>query len=308
MSRIDNLLYSNVQMQGVQRRQWLQQNSPQHLQQAAARVVHALRLREAATSRSTLVLGAGACTEVPLVDLARASDEVVLADLDLASMQQARDELTSSALRKQIHLLKCDISGGVSHNLARLIAQQNWSQLASQGARAVFDAAALCLEQCPVPDPPQFQELSPGNFGLVVSSLVMTQLFSYPILDVLDGIQRVAPSLLNEQERHRRYQDAAQDFRIRIINAHLHLLRTLLDAGGVAVLLSDIRGFVFNVHGTDHDATHRRAIPLVPRIFPDLVHDTFTITEEVQWEWLTDLPTKERPGRGYEVVGYVLKP
>ena len=77
-------------------------------------------------------------------------------------MQQARDELTSSALRKQIHLLKCDISGGVSHNLARLIAQQNWSQLASQGARAVFDAAALCLEQCPVPDPPQFQELSPG--------------------------------------------------------------------------------------------------------------------------------------------------
>ena len=75
----------------------------------------------------------------------------------------------------------------------------------------------------------------------------MTQLFSYPILDVLDGIQRVAPSLLNEQERHRRYQDAAQDFRIRIIYAHLHLLCTLLDAGGVAVLLSDIRGFVFNV-------------------------------------------------------------
>ena len=138
MSRIDNLLYSNVQMQGVQRRQWLQQNSPQHLQQAAARVVHALRLREAATSRSTLVLGAGACTEVPLVDLARASDEVVLADLDLPSMQQARDELTSSALRKQIHLLKCDISGGVSHDLERLIAQQNWSQLASQGARAVL--------------------------------------------------------------------------------------------------------------------------------------------------------------------------
>ena len=253
-------------------------------------------------------MGAGACTEVPLTEFARASDEVVLADLDLPSMQQARDELTSSALRKQIHLLKGDISGGVSQNLARLIAQQGWLQLVSQGAHAVFDAAALCLEQCPVPDPPQSQELVPGDFGLVVSSLVLTQLFSYPILDVLDSIQHIAPSLLNEQERHRRYQDAAQNFRIRIINAHLHLLRTLLDTGGVAVLLSDIRGFVFNVHDTDHDATHRRAMPLVPRTFPDLVHDNFTIVEEVHWEWLTDLPTKERPGRGYEVVGYVLKP
>ncbi len=125
---------------------------------------------------------------------------------------------------------------------------------------------------------------------------------------MLDSIQRIAPSLLNEQERHRRYQDAAQNFRIRIINAHLHLLRTLLDEGGIAVLLSDIRGFVFTVQGTDHDATHRRALPLVPRTFPDLVRNTFTIVEEVQWEWLTDLPTRDRPGRGYEVVGYVLKP
>src|SRR5450631_3875849 len=151
MSRIDNLLYSNVQMQGAQRRQWLQQHSPQHLQQSAALVVHALHQREAATSQSSLILGAGACTEVPLAELARASDEVVLADLDLSSMQQARDELTSSALRKQTRLLQGDISGGVSENLARLLAQQDWSQLARQGARVVFDAAALCLEQCPVP-------------------------------------------------------------------------------------------------------------------------------------------------------------
>lgn len=308
MARIDNLLYSNVQMQGPQRRQWLLQHSPQHLQQSAALVVRALHQREPSTSQSTLVLGAGACTEVPLVDLARASAEVVLVDLDLPSMQQARGELTSAALRKQVRILKDDISGGVSQHLARLLAQQNWSQLAAQGARAVFDAAALCLEQCPVPDPPHLQELAPGDFGLVVSSLVMTQLFSYPILDVLDAIQNSAPALLNEQERHRRYQDAAQDFRIRIINAHLHLLRTLLDTGGVAVLLSDIRGFVFNVHGTDHDATHRRAIPLVPRAFPDLVHDTFTLMEEAHWEWLTDLSTEQRPGRGYEVVGYMLKP
>jgi hypothetical protein len=308
MARIDNLPYSNIQMQGAQRREWLRQHSPQHLQQCTHLVSHALQLRPHDTSHSALVLGAGACTEVPLAELSRVSDEVVLADLDLAAMQVGRDELSSPALHKRVHLLKTDISAGVSNNLARLIARQDWRKIVSEGARAVFDAAAVCLEQCPVPDPPSIQELPAGEFGIVISSMVLTQLFSYSILDLLDHVQRIAPTFLNEQERHRRYQDAAQNFRIRVINAHLHLLRDLLDTGGIAVLLSDIRGFVFNVHGTDHDATHRRAMPLVPRAFTDFVRDTFTILEESEWEWLTDLPSKDRPGRGYEVAGYILQP
>ncbi len=308
MVRIDNLPFSNIQMQGAQRREWLRQHAPQHLQHCAALVAHALQLRDAGASRSTLVLGAGACTEVPLSDLSRASEEVVLADIDLAAMRLGREELDSPGLRRRVRLLQGDISDGVSKDLARLVARQNWSKIVAEGARAVFDAAALCLEQCPISDPPQIEELPTGEFGLVVSSLVLSQLFSYPILDLLDHLQRVAPSFLNEQERHRRYQEAAQNFRIRVINAHLHLMRALLDTGGVAVLLSDVRGFVFNVHGTEHDAAHRRAMPLVPRTFPDLVRASFTIREEAEWEWLTDLPTKERPGRGYEVVGYVLGP
>jgi hypothetical protein len=48
-------------------------------------------------------------------------------------------------------------------------------------------------------------------------------------------------------------------------------------------------------------------MPLVPRIFPALVREVFTIAEEAQWEWITDLPEKDRPGRGYEASGYVLK-
>jgi hypothetical protein len=263
--------------------------------------------RESGASPSTLVLGAGACTEIPLVELARLSEEVALADLDNAAMRRAGSEITAPSLRKRIQLLACDISGDVSTKLSRIVDHQDWQALATQGADAVFDAAAQCLDSCPVPDPPEIGSLLPGEFGLVVSSLVVSQLFSYPLLDVLDVIQKVASSLLGEQERHRRYQDAAQSFRGRIIKAHLHLLRAMLDRGGVAVLLSDIRGFVFNVYGTDHDAAHRRAIPLVPRIFPELVRNEFTIVEEATWEWLTDLPEKERPGRGYEVAGYILK-
>ena len=305
--RIDTLTYHNVETQGARRRAWLREHSPQHLQHCAALIHSALEKREPGVSPGTLVLGAGACTEIPLEELARHSDEVALADLDLASMRQAWEELPSSALRRRVRLLECDLTGGVSANLRHLLARQQWDARIAQGARAVFDAAANCLEQCPIPDPPQLDTLGAGEFGLVISSLTLSQLFSYPLLDVLDSIQQLAPTYLNEQEHHHRYQQAAQDFRARIIQSHLHLLRELLDTGGLAVLLSDIRGFAFNVTGTDHDADHSRSIPLVPSAFPKLVSDTFTVLQEEHWEWISDLPEKDKFGRGYEVVGYILK-
>lgn len=304
--RIDTLSYNNVQTQGAQRRAWLRQYSPQHLEQCARLIVQALKRRQPDTSQSILVLGAGACTEVPLGDLVRASDEVVLADFDLAAIKQGRGELTSPALRKQVRLLQCDISGGISANLKHLIERQAWTALMPQGAQAVFDAAARCLEQCSVPDPPQVQGLGTGESGVVISSLILSQLFSYPLLDMLDYVQHMAPNYLVEQERHRRYQEAAQALRVRVISAHLHLLRALVDVGGIVVLLSDIRGFVFEVYGSDHDAEHRRTMPLVPRTLPDLIRENFAVMEEAHWEWLTDLPEKGKPGRGYEVVGYLL--
>jgi hypothetical protein len=302
--RIETLPSNNLQIQGTQRRTWLNAYAPQHLQQCSALISQSLSLRNPATSRSTLVLGAGACTEVPLGVLARSSEEVVLADFDLASMQRGCAEIESPALRRRVRFVQCDLTGGVSSRLASLVRLQDW---ADQGGQAVLEVAASCLEKCQVPDPPEIHTLRQGDFGLVVSSLVLSQLFSYPLLDMLDHIQQVALSMHGEQERHRHYQEAAQAFRVRVIDAHLHFMRYLLDLGGVAVLLSDIRGFIFNVQGTDHDAQHRRYLPLVPRVFPERVQDAFTVVEEVQWDWITDLPEKERPGRGYEVVGYVLQ-
>lgn len=271
-------------------------------------MLHALSLRPPATSTGIAVLGAGACTEVPIAELARAvgGDEVVLVDLDLAAMKQGRNEITSPALRRKVRLVEADITGGVSVDLHSMIERQPWQKLIAQGSRAVFDAAAQCLDQCIVPDPPEIAGLESG-FGVVISSLVLSQLFSYPLLDVLDYVQHIAPQMLGDQERYIRYQEAAQAFRMRIIQAHLHLLGSLLDVGGIVVLLSDIRGFVFNVYGTEHDAQHRRTMPLVPRTLPDMVRENFTIVEQSNWEWLSDLPENERPGRGYEVVGYILQ-
>jgi hypothetical protein len=304
--RIDTLTYNNIQTQGAQRRLWLRQYSPQHLQQCTALMLRGLQLRQRSASTGTLVLGAGACTEIPLAELSRNSDEVVLADYDLASMQQGRDELVSPALRKRVRVVSCDISGGVSSHLIRLIEQQRWDKLVNQDAQAVFDAAAGCLEQCDIPDPPEIESLYSGEYGMVISSLVLSQLFSYPLLDMLDHIQHIAPAYLGEQERHRLYQEAAQNFRIHVIQGHLHLLQELLDVGGIVVLLSDVRGFVFEVSGAENDTQPRRTLPIVPRSLPELVRESFNIREEQYWEWITDLPGEGKLGRGYEVVGYIL--
>lgn len=304
--RVNTLAYNNGQTQGMQRREWLRQHSPEHLEQSSTLIQHALHARAGGASSGIIVLGAGACTEVPLAELTRAADEIVLVDLDVVSMQQGRNELSAASLRKRVRLLEADISGGVSTNLHALLNKQLWSTLVSRGAAAVFDAAAACLEQCLVPDPPELESIGTGEFGLVISALVLSQLYSYPLLDILDRVQRLAPQLLGEQERHRRYQDATQSFKLRVIEAHLHLLRSLVDSGGAVALLYDMRGFVFEVHGTDHDAEHRRAIPLVPRTLPNLIRDNFTVQEATDWEWLTDLPEKGKLGRGYEVAGYVL--
>jgi len=86
--RIDTLTYHNVETQGARRRAWLREYSPQHLQRCAALIHSALEKRPASVSRGTVVLGAGACTEIPLEELTRHSDEVALADLDLNAVRQ----------------------------------------------------------------------------------------------------------------------------------------------------------------------------------------------------------------------------
>jgi hypothetical protein len=305
--RIDSLTVNNAQTQGTRRRETLNRQSPQHLENCTSLMLESVKQRPYSASRSTLVLGAGACTEVPLAGLVHYSDEVVLADLDRISMEQARAELASPAMRKTVQVVTEDLSGGVSARLDQLLARQSWYSLVEEGSRALFNAAANCLDNCPVPASPGIPGLAQGNFGVVISSLVLSQLFSYPLLDVLDRIERIAPKVVVEQERHHRYQEAAQAFRVRIIEAHLRLISSLLDADGVAVLITDQRGFVFDAPNPDLTADHRRAIPLVPRAFFELVEQYFTVQEKREWEWLTDMPAEGRYGRGYSIVGYLLR-
>lgn len=311
--RIDRLAEDNARTQGVRRREWYRRHSPAHLAAVAELVGGALAARREGAPPTAIVLGAGAATELPLERLARACDRVTLVDLDAPGMGAARDALPED-LRHRMELLAADLTGGVSAALARELRAQPWDDLARLGGRmgyAPLDAAAGCLERCLIPDPPGLVGTAPGGYGLVVSDLALTQLFSLPLLDVRDGLEVHAPAVADLREAYPRYRAAALAFRRRVALAHLHLLGSLLAPQGAGLLLTDQIGHLLPARGGPHAAEGRESLAVLPRDTLDVPGDLAAIFELVgaprRWRWVVAEPDAAQPGRAYDCVGVVVR-
>ncbi len=306
--RIERLAADNPRTQGPARRQWYQRHSAAHLRGVADVVERALALRGPDAPETAVVLGAGACTEVPLERLARACGRVVLVDLDMRGMEQARRELPAS-MRGNVELVAVDLAGGVSEALNRLLREQPWADLARLSRETVAGTAASCLDRVVIPDPPSLPELGMAHFGLVMSALVLTQLFSLPLLDVLDTLAVVAPHVLLEEDA--RYRKAAQDFRRRVTVAHLNLMARLIAPGGAGVLVSDETGYLLAPTSGAYAHEPRETLALLPPDVVDLPRDLavrFRLVDKPRhWRWLVTAPTAEQPGRAYDVIGVAFR-
>lgn len=312
--RIERLAVENRRTQGPARRAWYRRRSLQHLRAVTALVEHALWLGGAGADRQVVVLGAGACTEIPLERLARTSAHILLVDLDVAGMAQARDELPAT-LRDRVDLLQADLTGGVSEALAgelRATPFADLNQLDQGRGMAPVEAAADSLVRCPVPDPPPVASLQPGGYDLVISDLILTQLYSLPLLDVVDTLTAYAPAVADLRETLPRYRDAANAFRQRVALAHLALLRTLIASGGVALLMSDRAGELLppTAGPHAHDPIERlETLPGSALALPDDLERDFTLAAPLRaWRWLISAPDAERPGRRYDTFGVLLRP
>lgn len=311
--RIARLATENPRTQGPQRRAWYRRHSPEHLDNVAALIEEALRARGTGAPSGAVLLGAGACTELPLERLARACDAVLLVDVDVAGMARARDGLPA-ALRGRVDLAQADITGGVSDALARELRTRPWDDLARLDGRGVaaLEATADCLERCPVLDPPLISPLAPGGYGLVVSSLALTQLYSLPLLDVLDTLNLYAPAAADARDGSPRYRTAASGFRRRVSLAHLALLASLLAPDGAGALISDRIGYLLPPRGGPHARDAREAFPVLPEetlAVPADLETRFARTGSVRtWRWLVTAPDATTPGRAYDVVGVALRP
>ncbi|HEY7346723.1 MAG TPA: hypothetical protein VH599_00295 [Ktedonobacterales bacterium] len=330
--RIQRLAKENQSMQGLGKRAWYQRHSPGHLEAIEALVMAALETQPQPIGR-VAILGAGACTELPLEEMARRVEEVALVDLDEFALQQARRRL-NTALQGRVRLVIADVTGGVSVSLERALMGQRWQALKAQGADAVLSAVAGCLDRCEVPQPPELGELRAGRCGVVISSLVVTQLWSYPLLDVTDLLNTLDPALAGQQHEHAALGPAIERFKLRVARGHVLLLARLLRPsgraaratngsenaeaqprqaalpGGVAVLIAEDEGRLTPQQGQEALGLDAPApLALLPDGFDGLVEELFTRAEPARgWEWISDWPSAVRAGRTYHVRGYVLKP
>jgi len=330
--RIEALAQANQRMQGAARREWYRQHSPQHLRAIAALIDDALGLLGAPTARRTrgaanrsaaappplrcVILGAGACTELPLERLARACATTLLVDLDAQGMLRARDEL-SPALRPRVAMLVADLTGGVSAALAAELHAQPWddlNRLDGGSGLATLDTVAACLDRVAIPTPPilaGLEEADDAPFDLVISALTLTQLFSLPLLDALDMLLLRAPRVADQREAHASYRVAAHNLRRRVTQAHLALLQRLLAPTGVALLLTDRVGYLTPPTAGPHANEGRESLPTLPADVLDIpvgLRQRFTVVSQPRrWEWIVSLPDAVTPGRSYEVVGALLR-
>jgi hypothetical protein len=312
--RINRVAADNIRTQGPQRRDWYRRHSPLHLRAVAHLVEDVLAVRGAGAPGAAVVLGAGACTELPLERLARACTSVLLVDVDVPGMVRAREELPP-ALRPRVNLVAADLTGGVSAALDAELRAQPWADLVHLGGpsgTAPLDAAAACLERCPVPDPAVIAELAPRGYGLVISSLVLTQLFSLPLLDVLDALALHAPAAADLRDTHLRYRAAAMSFRRRVAQAHLSLIGALLAPNGAGLLMTDITGQLVAPQSGPHAGQSGRddeSLPVLPAealALPGDVAGRFALVGDVRlWRWIVSTPELGLPGRAYDAGGLV---
>ena len=255
-------------------------------------------------------VGGGRMHQAPLERLARTFESVLLVDVDVPGMAHARDELPAS-LRSRVDLLQADITGGVSDALANDLRAQPWRDLARLGASSPLEAAAACLERCPAADPPQLPTLAPQGYSLVFSDLVLTQLYSLPLLDVVDMLAMYAPDAVDLRETHTRYRQAAQAFRRRVALAHLALLASLLAPEGAAILATDRTGYLLPPKSGPHARDPRETLTVLPNdvlAIPDDLTARFQLVGKPHtWEWLVTAPDAANFGRMYEAVGAVLR-
>ncbi len=313
--RIERLSVDNQRTQGAERRNWYRKYSAKHLKQVEQALLAALDARGSATPDNAVALGAGACTELPLEQLARACSPVTLVDLDTEGMLRARAELPEK-LRPRVRTVTADLTGGVSGALQDQLRGRPWPDLRALGGgrgASILSAVADCLNRTAVaqsPDPWALG-LKPQSFGLVVSSLTLTQLYSLPLLDALDTLLVYAPDLADERAAHPSYLAAERDFQRRVVLGHLALIEQLLAPEGVALLITDRVGYLLSPERGPHAGEGRETLEVLPsealRLPDDLEARFSRVGPLRQWMWMVSMPEGETPGRAYEVVAAILR-
>jgi hypothetical protein len=203
-----------------------------HVANSNRRILEAASLCE---RRSTaLVLGAGNCTEIPLEELAGSFEQVVLADLDDASMTAAVEDLPDELIPK-VRVSVDDVTRFAAPLMQGLLRAVETSETAEQAFQRI-DETLRGLEADDAP--PTLPEAD-----LVVSSLVLSELHRYPLNYAARLVRDKFGKRLAAWSGYERFRAELQQVALR---DHVRLLAAVCRRGGAVYFADTIaRGPVY---------------------------------------------------------------
>ena len=195
-----------------------------HLQNSRRRILRAAELTK--NRGRAVVLGAGKCREIPLEELARQFEQVVLVDLDRGSLEEAAEDL-SPELQVKLELQVSDVTSFAIPVMRGIEEAVEASQTIEQAFGRLTEVYAKAIGE---QDLPRF----PGA-DLVISSLVASELHRYPGRYADRLLRRKFQAGLAGWGGHKQADRRLQRF---ALNEHAALIASLLRTGGV-VYISD---------------------------------------------------------------------
>lgn len=247
-----------------------------------------------------LVLGAGACTEIPLAELAARFERVVLCDIDAAAMQQGvADAKLDDEQRAKIELHTFDLTGLTEPLLAEigsLLPRCEEPAALIKGMAAILDAAT------PMPLPIE------GRYELIVASCMLSQLH----FGLTHGAASLFVQRFHEQtsalQQSPRWSTALEGVARRMEAALLSEMFRLLHDQGQIYLSESVQMCFVKTHESGQWQTEGTYRMLRTTDLADYVDARFVIVARERWEWIVWPPMAAGDtGRLFDVQAVVLR-
>jgi len=261
------------------------------------------KLIEAAAARvapgRVAVLGAGACSEIPLAALTARFQRAVLCDSDRPSMEQGVEQAELSASqRAKLTLVEADLTGMVEP----LLEEISTILAGAADPATAIDQIAAALEAAPAGKLPL-----DGKFDLIVASCLLSQLhvrlthaaealFAQRFADQA-GMLRASP----------RFSETLEVVARRMEAVFLDELLRHLGPGGLIYLSESVQMCFLEHHPTGQWQTEGTYRMLRTRDLVDYVDARFEVAGQARWQWVVWPPDATgKIGRLFDVQALLL--
>ncbi len=256
------------------------------------------RAADAVAACRAIVLGAGACEEIPLAELVARFGLVTLNDVELAPLERAVARLDTQG-REKIDLQVADLTGTAQPLLEKI---GNALQTAADPGSASERMAEIVASQA------AGGLLLAGKYDLVVASCVLSQLHVGLAHQAADLFAIRFPGKLEQLRGAECWTTALYRLARRIEARFIDDLIGLVADGGLIYLSESVQMCYVERTPSGPWQTKGTYRMLRSTDLSDYVDGRFSIAQRGRWEWVVSPPAEAgQTGRLYDVQALVLR-